>query len=102
MKLTGQKALVTGGSSGIGRAVALALGQAGADVVVNFVSDPRSADDVAAHIRSTGVDAYAHKADVSDEDQVETMFRQMVERYGTIDILVNNAGIQRDGRFQEL
>src|SRR5690348_3750167 len=78
--LRGQKALVTGANSGIGRAVAIALGQAGADVVVNYVTRPEAADEVVEQIRSSGTSAYAHLADVSQEDQVEEMFRHMVQK----------------------
>src|SRR5262249_40838885 len=92
--LTGQKALVTGASSGIGEAVAIALGQAGADVVVNYVAGEDRAQEVARAIEQHGVKAYAHRADVSNETQVRDMFGTMVRRLGTIDILVNNAGLQ--------
>src|SRR6516162_7630524 len=98
--LAGQKALVTRANSGIGQAAAIALGQAGADVVVNYVTGEAQA--VVDAICRAGAEAYAHKADVSQEDQVEDMFRHMVERFGTIDILVNNAGLQRDAAFQEM
>jgi len=94
--LVGQKALVTGANSGIGRAVAIALGQAGADVVVNYVAGAQAADAVVSEIRSAGVKAYAHEADVSNEAQVGSMFERMCQEFGTIDILVNNAGLQRD------
>ena len=100
--LSGQKALVTGANSGIGRAVALALGQAGADVVVNYVSGDDAAEQVAGEIRKCGSKACVHKADVSNEDQVEEMFRFMMAQFGTIDILVNNAGLQRDAVFHEM
>ena len=100
--LRGQKALVTGANSGIGRAVAIALGQASADVVVNYVTGPDAADEVVQQIRSGAPRAYAHLADVSQEDQVEDMFRQMVEKFGRIDILVNNAGLQRDSPFHQM
>jgi glucose 1-dehydrogenase len=100
--LVGQKALVTGANSGIGRAVALALGQAGADVMVNYVVDDDAAEQVAGEIRKCGSNAYTHKADVSEEDQVQEMFRSMVGQFGTIDILVNNAGLQRDAAFYEM
>lgn len=100
--LVGQKALVTGANSGIGRAVAHALGQAGADVVVNYVAGDDAAEQVAGEIRECGSRAYAHKADVSQEDQVQAMFRSMVAQFGTIDILVNNAGLQRDAAFHEM
>jgi glucose 1-dehydrogenase len=100
--LAGQKALVTGASSGIGRGVALALGKAGADVVVNYVSSPEQAEEVVAEIRHEGGNAYAHQADVSREDQVQAMFARMLEQFGTIDILVNNAGLQKDAPFEEM
>jgi glucose 1-dehydrogenase len=100
--LRGQKALVTGASSGIGRAIALSLGEAGADVVINYVSDEDKAQDLAEEIRVKGVRALALRADVSDEKQVGDMFRSMIEQLGTIDILVNNAGLQQDAPFHEL
>ena len=76
--LEGQKALVTGASSGIGKAVALALGKAGADVVVNYVSDEDAARSVVDEINNCGQGAsYTHKADISKEDQVQTMFADM-------------------------
>jgi glucose 1-dehydrogenase len=100
--LTGQKALVTGANSGIGEAVALALGQAGADVVVNYVTGEDRAEAVAEEIRRSGVRALAHKADVSAEEQVEEMFRRAVAEFGTLDILVNNAGLQRDAPFHTM
>src|SRR6266436_3956854 len=83
--LTGQKALVTGANSGIGRAVAIALGQAGADVVVNYVTGEDRAQEVVRTIAQHGVKAYAHLADVSDETQARDMFSTMVQRLGTID-----------------
>src|SRR6202451_186481 len=94
--LSGQKALVTGANSGIGKGVAIALGQAGADVVVNYVDGDDSADAVVEEIKKSGAMAYAHRADVSSEDQVVAMFARMVKEFGTIDILVSNAGLQRD------
>lgn len=100
--LAGQKALVTGANSGIGEAVAIALGEAGADVVVNYVTGEDRAEAVAEEIRRSGVRAFAHKADVSDEDQVQEMFRHAVAELGTIDILVNNAGLQRDAPFHTM
>src|SRR5437667_281058 len=89
--LAGQKALATGANSGIGKAIAIALGQAGADVVVNYVTNPGQAEEVVAKIRQSGVKAYAHQADVSQEDQVKTMFARMCAEFGTIDIMVNTA-----------
>jgi glucose 1-dehydrogenase len=100
--LLGQRALVTGASSGIGRAIALSLGEAGADVVINYVSDEDKAQGLAEEIRAKGVRALALRADVSDEAQVGAMFSAMIEQLGTIDILVNNAGLQQDAPFHEL
>lgn len=100
--LRGQKALVTGASSGIGRAIAVALGQAGADVIVNYVSGEDAAKETAAEIQKHGVRAIAHRADVSSEEQVQDMYRRMFEEFGTVDILVNNAGLQKDAPFDQL
>jgi glucose 1-dehydrogenase len=100
--LLGQKALVTGANSGIGEAVAIALGQAGADVAVNYVTRPEAAEAVVERIRSSGREAFSHRADVSQEDQVQDMFREMVSKFGRIDILINNAGLQRDSSFHEM
>ena len=100
--LKGQKALVTGANSGIGQAVAVGLGQAGADVVVNFVRGQEAANEVVGEIQKAGSRAYAHRADVSDENQVQDMFQKMFGELGTIDILINNAGLQRDAPFDEM
>jgi len=100
--LAGQKALVTGANSGIGKGVAIALGRAGADVVVNYVVGEEAAQEVVEEVKRHGVDAIALKADVSREDQVRAMFRQMIEQFGAIDILVNNAGLQRDAPFDQM
>jgi glucose 1-dehydrogenase len=100
--LLGQKALVTGASSGIGRAIAIALGEAGADVVINYVSGEDKAQALADEIRAQGVRALAVRADVSDEAQVGEMFSTMIGQLGTIDILVNNAGLQQDAPFHEM
>ena len=100
--LLGQKALVTGASSGIGRAIALALGEAGADVVINYVADEDKAKQLTEEIRSRGSRALALRADVSDEAQVRAMFSRMLDEFSTIDILVNNAGLQQDAPFHEL
>jgi glucose 1-dehydrogenase len=100
--LQGQKALVTGANSGIGRVVALALGGAGADVGVNYVTRPEDAEAVVAEIRESGADALALEADVSNEDQVVAMFRAALEHFGRLDILVANAGVQRDAHFLDM
>lgn len=100
--LQGQKALVTGASSGIGRGIALALAEAGADVVVNYASGEDKARAVCNEIAQYGVRAIAVGADVSDEEQVQRMFARMLDEFGTIDILVNNAGLQQDAPFEQL
>src|SRR3954467_3861494 len=100
--LKGQKALVTGANSGIGKAVAIALGHAGADVVVNFVSREEEASKVVAEIQRCGAKAFAFRADVSKENEVQAMFKQAVQTFGTLDIVVNNAGLQKDARFEDL
>jgi len=100
--LHGQKALVTGASSGIGKAIAVALAEAGADVIVNYVSGEDQAIEVVETARDFGSNAMAVRADVSNETDVEDMFATMVREFGTIDILVNNAGLQQDAPFDEL
>jgi len=100
--LSGQKALVTGASSGIGRAVAIALGHAGADVVVNYVQGDDAANEVVNAITAKGTRAIAVRADVSHEEQVQGMFQRMIEEFGTIDILINNAGLQKDAPVDEM
>ena len=100
--LAGQRALVTGGNSGIGAGIARALAMAGAKVVINYVVDEEAAQQMVQEIRTGGGEAMAMRADVSQEDQVHAMFRQMFEAWGSIDILVANAGIQRDAAFLDM
>ena len=100
--LTGQPALVTGASSGIGKATALGLAQAGADVVVNYIGDPGPAEDVAHQIESYGGRAIAIEADVSKEDDVIAMFQKAISHFGTLHIVVSNAGLQRDSPFDKM
>jgi glucose 1-dehydrogenase len=100
--ISGQPALVTGANSGIGKAVALGLAQAGADVVINYVTDPAAAEDVAHQIEAMGRRAIAIKADVSNEAEVDAMFAQAIQHFGTLHIVVNNAGLQRDAHFEEM
>jgi glucose 1-dehydrogenase len=100
--LEGQRAIVTGANSGIGEGVARGLAEAGAKVVVNYVTGPERAEQVAEEIRRAGGEAIAIHADVSKEDQVQAMFRQAIEAWGSVDILVNNAGLQRDAAFHEM
>ncbi len=100
--LQNQKALVTGGNSGIGEGCALALGAAGASVAVNYISDEPEAHRVVAAIRQMGRDAIAIQADVSKEEDVQRMFAETIRQFGTIDILINNAGLQQDAPFHEM
>ena len=97
LPLRGQVALVTGAGRGIGRAIALELAAAGAEVVVNYASSEQAAADTVAAIGDAGGRAWSHRADVSDEDQVEGMVKAIQERSGALQVLVNNAGITRDG-----
>ncbi|MGW3632729.1 SDR family oxidoreductase [Streptomyces sp. NPDC005122] len=100
--LKGQKALVTGANSGIGKATAIGLGRVGADVVVNYVAGRDAAEEVVREIESFGVRAYAHEADVSQEDQVVDMVSRMVGEFGTVDVMVANAGLQRDAALTDM
>ncbi|MBL8529414.1 MAG: SDR family oxidoreductase [Burkholderiales bacterium] len=100
--LEGQRALVTGANSGIGEAIARGLAEAGAAVVVNYVSGDDRAQAVVEEIAAAGGRAVAIRADVSDEGEVQAMFRQATETFGSIDILVNNAGLQADAPLHEM
>ncbi len=94
--LVNQPSLVTGANSGIGRAVALALGRAGAPVIVNYVADEPAALAVVDEIRASGSNAIAIKADVSSESEVDSMFDEAIRAFGTLHVVVCNAGLQRD------
>lgn len=102
LKLQGQSALVTGANSGIGKACAIALGNEGANVAVNYVTHPETAQEVVNEIKANGGNAIALQADVSKEDQVQSMFQAMYSAFSTIDILVNNAGLQKDSPFENM
>jgi 3-oxoacyl-[acyl-carrier protein] reductase len=96
MQLKGKTAVVTGGSRGIGRAIALMLAQNGANVVVNYTSNNTSAEEVVRKIEEMGVKGKAVKADVSKSEEVENLVNEVLNTFGSIDILINNAGITRD------
>jgi glucose 1-dehydrogenase len=100
--LAGQRALVTGGNSGIGAAVAEGLANAGAKVMINYVTKPDMADRLAERIRSNGGIATTYLADVSKEDQVQAMFQTLINEWGSVDILVNNAGLQQDAPLVDM
>ncbi|MGG7055366.1 glucose 1-dehydrogenase [Nitrosomonas sp. ANs5] len=100
--LAGQRALITGGSSGIGAAIARAMAEAGAQVAVNHLSDPESAHSVVDAILANDGKALAIQADVSQAAEVKAMFRKVIQTWGSLDILVTNAGIQDDAPFTEM
>jgi glucose 1-dehydrogenase len=100
--LEGQTALVTGANSGIGRAIAVALGAAGAKVVVNYVSREDAAFETVDEVRRAGSAAVAVQADVSSEEQVQAMFAKARAEFGPLHVLVNNAGLQQDAPFHEM
>jgi glucose 1-dehydrogenase len=100
--LQGRRAVVTGASSGIGRAIALAFGRAGAAVAVNYASGADRAQAVVEEIRLSGGTAFAAQADVSKPEQCESLFELANQQLGGLDIAVMNAGIQRDARFVDM
>lgn len=104
LSLDGKKAIVTGSSRGIGKGCALTLARYGADVVVNYVGSrsEEKADDVVSQIRRMGRESFAVKADVSEEDEVKSLFEKALREFGTVDILVNNAGIHQHLKSWEL
>jgi 3-oxoacyl-[acyl-carrier protein] reductase len=100
--LTGKTALVTGASRGIGRAIALSLAEAGADVVVNYAGNAQAADEVVGLIEAMGRQAFKAQADVSSAEQTEGLVKQTLDRFGKLDILINNAGITRDNLIMRM
>ena len=96
MLLDGKVALVTGGSRGIGRAIAVALAREGAKVAINFAGNEKAAEETKALVEQAGSEAILLKADVSDKDADAALIDTVIKTYGKIDILVNNAGITRD------
>ncbi|MEK8132015.1 3-oxoacyl-[acyl-carrier-protein] reductase [Paenibacillus filicis] len=100
--LTGKVALVTGASRGIGRAIAVTLAEAGADVVVNYAGSEGAAAETVAQIEALGRRSFKVKANVGSVQEVEDMFKQVLEAFGRIDILVNNAGITRDNLIMRM
>ena len=95
-------ALVTGGSRGIGRAIALALGKNGCDVAVNYNASAGAAEALCGELAALGVRASAFRADVSDRSQVEALFKAVEAGMGPVEILVNNAGITRDNLLMRM
>jgi glucose 1-dehydrogenase len=101
-KMKGKTAIVTGASSGIGKAIALAFGKQGANVIVNYRSSEKEALDVTNQINGNGGSAIAVKADVSKEAEVLKLFQLTIETYKSIEILVCNAGIQKDNSLSKM
>jgi 3-oxoacyl-(acyl-carrier-protein) reductase len=100
--LKGKKALVTGGSRGIGRATVLALADAGADVAINYQHCCEAAEEVCRDARELGVQAHTYQADISREEENGRMLDAVFDDFGVIDVLVNNAGITRDKTFLKM
>jgi 3-oxoacyl-(acyl-carrier-protein) reductase len=101
-ELKGKVALVTGGSRGIGRAIALALAEQGADVAIDYHHAKDAADDTCRRIRDHGVRTNAFQADVADAEQVDRMVAAVLKEFGPVSILVNDAGITRDKSFVKM
>ena len=102
MESPNRVALVTGASRGIGRAIAIDLAKEGADLIVNYRSNPDAAEEVVRMIKEMGRKVISVKADVANEHEVRSMVNHAVETLGGIDILVNNAALHRGGRIQKL
>lgn len=100
--LAGKTALVTGASRGIGRAIALKLAQAGANIVVNYAGSEAAASETVEQVKALGRDAIMIRANVSSSEDVNEMFKAALEHFGAIDILVNNAGITRDNLLMRM
>ncbi|QQE76079.1 3-oxoacyl-[acyl-carrier-protein] reductase [Brevibacillus composti] len=100
--ITGKTALVTGASRGIGRAIALTLAEAGANIVVNYSGSEAAAAETVAKVKELGRDAIMVRANVSQAEEVNEMFKTALDHFGSIDILVNNAGITRDNLLMRM
>lgn len=98
----GKNVVVTGGSRGIGRAIAIEFGKKGANVVINYVSSDAEAEKVAEEIKSLGGNAILVKGDVSSFEEGKKLIDETVKVFGTIDILINNAGITKDGLIMRM
>ena len=100
--LKGKVCLVTGGSRGIGHAVALALAESGADVVINYQRSKNLAEEICELMKRNGVRAQAYQADISDEEEANNMCEKILSDFGPVSVLVNNAGITRDKSFAKM
>ncbi|MBM7586799.1 3-oxoacyl-[acyl-carrier protein] reductase [Bacillus pakistanensis] len=102
MSLGGKTALVTGGSRGIGKEIALELARLGANIAVNFAGSEAKANEVVDEIKALGREAIAIQCNVADADSVQTMVKETISHFGSLDILVNNAGITRDNLLMRM
>ncbi len=102
MKLNGKVALVTGGSRGIGSAIALKLASLGCDVAINYAGNVKMAEETLAGVKEYGVNAAIYQANVANYDEVESMTKQIIKDFGHLDIIINNAGITADGLMMRM
>ncbi len=100
--LEGQKALITGANSGIGKGIAYALAEAGASVAINYYGHEERAEEVVQDLKKLGADAFRFQADISKEEEVKALFETTLKNFGSLDIFVNNAGIQSDAPLDEM
>ncbi len=101
MKLEGKTVLITGGSQGIGQGIAFRLAEEGADIVVDYVGNPQSADATVAQIQKRGRRGLAVEADISSVDHIHSMMKQAADSFGGVDVLVNNAGVEKHASIWE-
>src|SRR6201998_1784788 len=101
MKLEGKTVLITGGGQGIGQGIAYRLADEGANIVIDYVGNPQSANDTVAQIQKKGRKALAVEADISSVDQIHAMMKQAVDSFGAVDILINNAGLEKHASIWE-
>ncbi|MBT33499.1 MAG: sugar dehydrogenase [Thalassobius sp.] len=101
-RLKGQKALITGASSGIGRGIAIAMAKEGAQVGINYYKNLEGAEETLKQVEANGGEGIILQANVGDPEEVEGMFKKFLDAFGTIDIMVTNAGIQKDAPFLEM
>ncbi len=101
MKLQGKVAIVTGAATGIGKAIAMGMAKEGASVVIDYVGDPKLANEAAQGMQNAGGKAIAMEADISNPEQVNTLVQQSLKALGRLDIFVNNAGLEYKHPFTE-